>query len=826
MTEWILTSSVLILLVLAVRGLFKNKMKAKAVYALWLIVLVRLLCPVNFGELSFNLLSLAEEGKAQVKEHLELQQAEKQQESQQNIVDSEGVITIPDKTTVYHLPEVGAQEQKHAETPVVAPEIQTEATATVPAEEPAGFLFPEISWQKVLPYVWIIGMVCMVVVIFGVNISFSTTLGMLRKELPLLARKGRGKKELSVYLADGINSSCLYGVIHPSIYLNEQGMNDREKTYCVEHEYSHYLQGDMVWSLCRTICLVLHWYNPLVWVAVILSKKDAELASDERTIERLGEEERYSYGHTLVELAAKQSKAVQMFGMATLMASDKKEVVERVKAITTKKRTKLITGLLVAALVVGIGFFVFTGEAKGEQDNNKKNAPVATVTPMPTLIVDDLWNMEDHQSFENHVLENNEFPVEGLVTAGNLNVRRGAGYNYDKTDILPKDTPVLILDTEQNGDVCWYKISYGEGKTGYVVSSYITWAGSFRLYEKPEENSPYIVLDFYPEAVRGIADAGSEWFYTETWNYQSGWIRYGEHGGVDDKILELLRITESEWEKNREEKKKEIVLTLTEEVNYTPLSFVDHVALEQIPGEGWLVDLNGDGEQEKLYINEKGVYINGEKKFMFSNKKTFWMLDIDTTDKMYELLTSGGDLYIYDGAEFQCVKGIQEIYFADGSAGTIKTFKRYFGTLNEFTRIDEHTISFEDCFLGWHRFFAEAQYTLDENHNLQPVPQEYEIRDAKRINNLFCFVDAEEYSPGTSVKKIKLYEKRNAESAYEEVFFLEGVTLLKTDLAGWYYLETEDGKKGWINREQDDEKISIVASDMYNLKEKLKNALE
>ena len=87
-------------------------------------------------------------------------------------------------------------------------------------------------------------------------------------------------------------------------------------------------------------------------------------------------------------------------------------------------------------------------------------------------------------------------------------------------------------------------------------------------------------------------------------------------------------------------------------------------------------------------------------------------------------------------------------------------------------------------------------------------------------------MDAEEYSPGTSVKKIKLYEERNAESAYEEVYFLEGVSLLKTDLAGWYYLETEDGKMGWIYREQDDEKISIVTSDMYSLKEKLKNALE
>ena len=75
MTQWILTSSVLILLVIAVRGLFKEKMKAKYTYALWLIVLVRLLCPVNFGELSFNLLSLAEEGKNLVEEQREAQES-------------------------------------------------------------------------------------------------------------------------------------------------------------------------------------------------------------------------------------------------------------------------------------------------------------------------------------------------------------------------------------------------------------------------------------------------------------------------------------------------------------------------------------------------------------------------------------------------------------------------------------------------------------------------------------------------------------------------------------------------------------------------------
>ena len=111
MIQWMLTSSVLILLVIAVRGLFKEKMKAKYTYALWLIVLVRLLCPVNFGELSFNLLSLAEEGKARIEERLELQQAEQLQEIQQaeqaQKQDGEvfhGVFIQEDNTLVYYPP--------------------------------------------------------------------------------------------------------------------------------------------------------------------------------------------------------------------------------------------------------------------------------------------------------------------------------------------------------------------------------------------------------------------------------------------------------------------------------------------------------------------------------------------------------------------------------------------------------------------------------------------------------------------------------------------------------------------------------------------------
>lgn len=723
MTQWILTSSVLILLVLVIRGLFKNKMKAKYTYALWLIVLVRLLCPVNFGELSFNLLSLAEEGKAQIEERIEGQEADAAWEARKDFYESHGIM--------YAEPDNPAETVQY---PVDSADL---ADFYLPMEDAAmagteenGFTFPEINWQKVLPFAWITGMAVMAAVIFSVNISFSTTLCLFRKELPVLAKKGRGKQELAVYLADGIYSSCLYGVVHPSIYLNKEGLGEQEKTYCVEHEYSHYLQGDMVWSLCRTVCLILHWYNPLVWLVVLLSKKDAELACDERTIERLGEEERYSYGHTLVELAAGQSKAVQMFGMATLMASDKKEVVDRVKAITTKKQTKIITGILVATLVVGIGFFVFTGEAKGEQENNNG---VATVTEMPEAKPTEAATQE----METRTVEM-EFPTVG-VTTDSIYLRPAPGYEYEKRNAVSDETPVTILAAEQDKEGnLWYYVGYswGDGYTarGYADSNYVfvdeaadVSAEMFRLYKNKDVNGEYTELINADHTLSGIVYGGEGWFYTETWDNQSGWILYGSCDTVNCFVEKLLKITADEWLAAKEQKELELVLSV-KEVNYKELSFVDHVALELVNGEGWSVDLNGDSVKEKLYIDTNGVFINGERTFTTTDARNeYWLLDIDTTDSFYELLNGNGDLYIYDGTGLQAVKGISELYFARGD-GASETMERYLGTLGSFARIDKHTISFEDYHFDWDGF-AVASYSLNENHDLCRKEQLSEVRE-------------------------------------------------------------------------------------------------
>lgn len=62
MKEILLTSSILILALLLLRALFRSAVPRRVQYALWLLVLVRLLMPVHLPAVNFSLLTAAEAG--------------------------------------------------------------------------------------------------------------------------------------------------------------------------------------------------------------------------------------------------------------------------------------------------------------------------------------------------------------------------------------------------------------------------------------------------------------------------------------------------------------------------------------------------------------------------------------------------------------------------------------------------------------------------------------------------------------------------------------------------------------------------------------------
>ena len=64
MIEWVVSSCILILAVIALRYLLRGKISLRLQYAMWLLVLARLLIPVSFGSTDISVMSVVEKAPA------------------------------------------------------------------------------------------------------------------------------------------------------------------------------------------------------------------------------------------------------------------------------------------------------------------------------------------------------------------------------------------------------------------------------------------------------------------------------------------------------------------------------------------------------------------------------------------------------------------------------------------------------------------------------------------------------------------------------------------------------------------------------------------
>lgn len=119
-----------------------------------------------------------------------------------------------------------------------------------------------------------------------------------------LRRKLIGSVSLrdNIYLADHITSPFVMGLLRPKIYL-PSSLSEREQEYIILHEQYHIRRLDHVVKALAFAVLCIHWFNPLVWLAFLLSGKDMEMSCDEAVVKKMGEGIRADYSASLLNLA-------------------------------------------------------------------------------------------------------------------------------------------------------------------------------------------------------------------------------------------------------------------------------------------------------------------------------------------------------------------------------------------------------------------------------------------------------------------------------------------------------------------------------------------
>ncbi|GEM_PF-4292220 len=330
MIETVVTSSVLIAAIIAIRFLTREKIGRRLRYALWGLVLLRLLLPFSLFGSSLSVMNLAggvESGIA-----------------------SRVVWISGDLGDAAPEPSAPADASALSDSLPAAESGLPEDSSGIPQNTTGIYL------KNLVKTVWIWGSILVALWFALVNMSFYQSLRKSRRIYPA------ADCILPVYVADFLPSPCLFGFFRPAVYLTPRAAASAETArHVLIHELCHFAHKDHAWSMLRGVCLVLYWFNPLVWAAAILSRTDCELACDEAAIKRLGEDSRLDYGRTLVDIISQSSASAALMCAATTMTAGKRGLKERINLIAKNPKT-MVSALIVALLAVAVAAVcTFTG---------------------------------------------------------------------------------------------------------------------------------------------------------------------------------------------------------------------------------------------------------------------------------------------------------------------------------------------------------------------------------------------------------------------------------------------------------------------------------
>lgn len=108
--------------------------------------------------------------------------------------------------------------------------------------------------------------------------------------------------EGNVFETDAITSPFVCGLIKPRIFLPVD-LPAPERGYVLLHEHTHIRRRDYLVKPLAFLALSMHWFNPVMWLSFRLMCRDMEMSCDERVARELDLAGRAGYSAALARLA-------------------------------------------------------------------------------------------------------------------------------------------------------------------------------------------------------------------------------------------------------------------------------------------------------------------------------------------------------------------------------------------------------------------------------------------------------------------------------------------------------------------------------------------
>jgi beta-lactamase regulating signal transducer with metallopeptidase domain len=294
--EALAASTLLMLVVLALRGPVARRFGAQAAYLLWLLPALRMILP--------RLPKMAEEPVQAMPIHFDIARI------------------VAAATTPAH-------------------------PAAATAASPVDMSPPSIDWLPVALPVWL----------GGAAVYLAWQLGRHHRFMSIAlehANAGFLRGGIKVRLSPVVTGPLAAGIFHRHILLPEdfeQRYNGAEQRLALAHELAHHRRGDLIANGAALVMLALHWFNPIAHWAYRAFRNDQELACD-ATVLGASPESGTDYGRALIK-----SARAGMAGTAACALGPTTELKRRIMMIahSTRSRAHRIAGVGLATVLVGLG---------------------------------------------------------------------------------------------------------------------------------------------------------------------------------------------------------------------------------------------------------------------------------------------------------------------------------------------------------------------------------------------------------------------------------------------------------------------------------------
>lgn len=370
-------ASVVVVLILGMKWLLKDRLPVQWQYAMWLILIVRLILPWA-PESSFSVYNLfssttsaesetnyvgeeiSESSHDQVLKHIE---RDSSKYSSKYSSESNNVITkSPAKNNIN--PERNDMQG-----------------------EKQGLLVSDaIHWLYLGIFsIWLIGFILLLFYLWKINRKFrrilffhqrsqrdsSTLVHILQQCKDIMGIK----RTVELKITDLAQGPMLLGFVRPQILLPsymEGDFSEEELKYVFLHELVHFKRKDIVLNWAMLLLLFFHWFNPVLWYGYRKMREDQELSCDQKAISYLSDREVKAYGYTIIKLLENRSNLSSAhLVVAANFSSNKRQLKRRMVMISKFRRNSARWSI--------IGFVVITAFMMVALTNAKADSKAAGI---------------------------------------------------------------------------------------------------------------------------------------------------------------------------------------------------------------------------------------------------------------------------------------------------------------------------------------------------------------------------------------------------------------------------------------------------------------